>query len=145
MISTMRTVWAVLVIAICAALVAGCGNTFRPTINFKPQPAGDPSSLGHAVILSTNPSGDGSDTHIDVSGDTNAGIVTVGPNPVFLGKSGSRALVINGDNSISLYLALLPLTTVVSRISLPPTVSGAIGGATSSNGNTRLCPWARDR
>ena len=43
-------------------------------------------------------SGHGSDTHIDVSGDSSVGIVPVGVNPVFLGKTSNRAFVINrGD------------------------------------------------
>lgn len=135
MISTMRTVWAVLAIAICTALVAGCGNTFRPTISFQTQPSGDPASLGNGVVLSTNPSGFGSDTHINVSGDTNVGVVNVGPNPVFLGKASGRAFVINGDNTITLYIALLPQSSTVTTVTMPPSVSGGIGGATSSNGN----------
>jgi len=139
MISTIRTVRAVLAIAICAALLTGCGDTFRPTINFQPQPGGDPSSLGHAVVLSTNPAGDGSDTHINVSGDTNVGVVNTGPNPVFLGKSGiGRVFVINGDKTLTLYLALLPNGSPVTTVTLPASTSGPIGGATSSNGNTYI-------
>ena len=134
MILTIRTLWAVLAIAICAALVAGCGNTFRPTISFQTQPGGDPASLGNAVVLSTNPAGDGSNTHINVSGDTNVGVVNVGMNPVFLGKAGSRAIVLNGDNTVSLYFALLP-TSNISTVTLPSTISGAAGAAASGNGN----------
>src|SRR5215472_143131 len=119
MISSMRTVWAVLAIAICAALVVGCGNTFRPTISFQTQPGGDPAPLGNAVVLSTNPAGGGSDTHINVSGDTNVGVVNVGANPVFIGKALGRAFVINGDNTVTVYIALLPTSIVASQITLP--------------------------
>lgn len=117
------------------AMLAGCGDTFRPTINFQPQPAGNPAPLGNAVVLSTNPSGNGSDTHIDVSGDSNAGIVTVGPNPVFLGKNLGRAFIINSDNSITLYTALLPTSTTIFTVNQPGSVSGSIGGGSSSNSN----------
>ena len=134
MILTIRTLWAVLAIAICAALVAGCGNTFRPTISFQTQPGGDPAPLGNAVVLSTNPAGDGSNTHINVSGDTNVAVINVGVNPVFLGKAGSRAIVLNGDNTVSLYFALLP-TSNTSTVTLPSTISGAVGVAASGNGN----------
>lgn len=122
-------------IAVCAALVVGCGDQFRPTINFQPLPGGQPGTLGQAVILSTNPAGFGSNTHIDVSGDTAVGIVNVGSNPVFLGKGGSRAFVLNGDNSVTLYTALLPETSTITQVELPASTSGAIGGAASSNGN----------
>lgn len=135
MILTRRAVLAALAIVSLAMLVSGCGDTFRPTINFQPQPSGNPAPLGNAVVLSTNPAGDGSDTHIDVSGDTNAGIVTVGPNPVFLGKSLGRVFIINSDNSVTLYTALLPTNSTISTVNQPAAVSGAIGGGSSSNSN----------
>lgn len=135
MILTRRAVLAVLAIVSLAMLVSGCGDTFRPTINFQPQPSGNPAALGNAVVLSTNPAGNGSDTHIDVSGDTNAGIVTVGPNPVFLGKNLGRAFIINSDNSITLYTALLPTISTISTVTQPASVSGSIGGGSSSNSN----------
>lgn len=135
MISNIRTVWAVLLIAILGILVVGCGDVFRPTINFQPQPQGQPANLGQAVVLSTNPGGSGSDTHIDVSGDTNVGVVNVGPNPLFLGKGGSRAFILNSDNTVTLYTALLPQSAAVTLVTLPATTSGAVAGAASSNGN----------
>lgn len=144
MISRSRAAWAVLVLAVGAALVIGCGDVFRPTINFVPGQGGTPATVANAVVLSTNPSGSGSNTHIDVAGDSAVGIINVGTNPVFLGKGGfgdSSAFVINGDNTVSIYLALfaqpgIPLTVLPtpSQFALPPTATGAIGGATSSNG-----------
>lgn len=135
MILIRRAAVAVLAIVGLAILVSGCGDTFRPTINFQPQPSGNPAALGDAVVLSSNPSGSGSTTHIDVSGDTNSGIVTVGPNPVFLGKNLGRAFVINSDNSITLYTALLPTSSTITTVNQPGSVSGSIGGGTSSNSN----------
>jgi len=145
MISSYRTVTEVLMISFCAALVLGCGDTFRPTINVQPGTTGDPSNLQQAVVLATNPAGDGSDTHIDVSGDTNVGVVTVGVNPVFVGKAGARAFVINSfngnANTVSIYLALLPQSSVVSTVTLPTTsptpsdikpVAGSSGGSNSN-------------
>lgn len=134
MISKKRAVWAALVIA-AVALILGCGDTFRPTINFQPQPGGDPAPLGQAVVLATNPTGDGSDTHINVSGDSNVGIVATGPNPVFIGKGGGRAFILNGDNTVTLYIALTPQSSTISQATLPLSTSGAIGGASSANGN----------
>lgn len=138
MILTRRAALAVLVIVMFVVWVAGCGDVFRPTINFQPQPSGNPSALGNAVVLSTNPAGDGSDTHIDVSGDSNAGVVTVGPNPVFLVKGAGRAFVINGNNTLSIYTALLPGTSTVTTVTLPAGTAGPIGGASSSNSNTYI-------
>jgi YVTN family beta-propeller protein len=135
MILNNRTVWAVPAVLLVIMLVAGCGNTFRPTVNFLPQPGGDTSTPGQAVILSTNPSGDGSNTHINVSGDTNVGVVTVGPNPIFLGKANGRALAINSDNTLTLYAGQAPLASTVVTVTLPASASGAISGAASSNNN----------
>src|SRR5436305_5093305 len=125
MISSYRTVSAVLMIAFCAVLVLGCGDTFRPTISVQPGTTGDPSNLQQALVLATNPAGNGSDTHIDVSGDTNVGVVTVGVNPIFVGKAGARAFVINSfngnANTVSIYLALLPQSSLISTVTLPTT------------------------
>jgi len=117
------------------ALLAGCNDTLRQFIVPVPKPGGDPTGTAHAVILSTNPVGQGSDMHIDVSGDTISGIVNVGNDPVFLGKTSGRAWVIDGNNTITTYVALLPLTSAINTVVLPPTDSGAVAGGTSSGGN----------
>src|SRR5215510_9216903 len=78
-------------------LLMGCNDTLRQFITPIPPPTGNPSGLSHAIVLSTNPAtlGDGSNMHIDVSGDTNVGIVTLGINPIFLGKLSNRIFAIN--------------------------------------------------
>ena len=119
-----RTTLAVLLLIICAALINGCGNTFRPTI----VPV-------QAVVLSTNPAGNGSNLHIDTSGDTNVGVVQVGPNPVFLAKAGSRALVVNGDKTSTLYIGLLPTSTAISTVVLPGSTSTPVAAGAGANGN----------
>lgn len=135
MILNKRTVWAVLGASVAVILIASCGETFRPTVNFLPQPSGDSAAGGQAVILSTNPSGNGSDTHINVGGDSNVGEVTVGPNPLFLFKASGRAMVINSDNTLTAYAGQAPLGSTISTIVLPGSVSGAIAGAASRNSN----------
>jgi YVTN family beta-propeller protein len=140
MISSQRTLWAVLFFSICLVLITGCGDTFRPTIITQPQPQGDPQGLGQAIVLSTNPSGNGSDTHVDVSGDSNVGVVTIGSNPVFLGKGTGRAFVINqstvagAPSSITLYIALLPQQSTINTITLPPEAVRPVAGAAGNNG-----------
>lgn len=127
----------VLVAALAAAiaLLAGCNDTLRQFIVPVPKPGGDTQSGAHAIILSTNPVGQGSDMHIDVSGDTVVGIVNVGNNPVFLGKVPSRAFVIDGDNTVTSYIALLPLTSTINTVTMPPGSTGVVAGGTSSGGN----------
>ncbi|HVG91189.1 MAG TPA: hypothetical protein VNB54_06830 [Alphaproteobacteria bacterium] len=92
--ASFKAMWLLAGLAVLMLLAAGCNDTLRQFIVPVPPPTGDPGALAHAITLSTNPapSSDGTDMHIDVSGDTNVGIVTVGPNPVFLGTTRTRRL-----------------------------------------------------
>jgi DNA-binding beta-propeller fold protein YncE len=138
-----KTMWLLASLSILMLVAVGCNDTLRQFIVPVPSPSGDPGTLAHAITLSTNPlpNGPGSDTHIDVSGDSNVGIVPVGINPVFLGIASNRAFVINrGDPSasippsVSTYVALLPNSTL-STVTLPATSLDPVAGATSSSGN----------
>jgi DNA-binding beta-propeller fold protein YncE len=145
--ASFKAMWLLASLGILMLVAVGCNDTLRQFITPVPSPSGDPGSLAHAITLSTNPvvspapPADGSDMHIDVSGDSSVGIVPLGVNPVFLGKTSNRVFIINsGDSSasippsVSTYLALLPSTTV-STVTLPPTSQGPVAGATNSAGN----------
>ncbi len=136
-----KALWLVLVTAILVLAVSGCNDTLRQFITPVPAPGGDPGALSHAVVLSTNPAVPanggvalGSDLHIDVSGDTVAGIVNVGPQPLFMGKTTNRVIVLNSDNTASSYLGLLPQSSPVSTVTLPAGIDPR-GGGFSSAGN----------
>ena len=123
--SRWKAVWPLAGLGIFMLVAAGCNDTLRQFIVPVPGPSGDPGTLAHAITLSTNPAplSDGSDMHIDVSGDTSAGIVPLGPNPVFLGKAGNRVFAINGGDAttpptVSVYIALLPQSATVSTVTL---------------------------
>ena len=145
--SRFKTLWLLSGLGILMALAAGCNDTLRQFIVPIPPPTGDPGTLAHAITLSTNPivpSGSGSDMHIDISGDTSAGVVPVGPNPVFLGKLSNRVFTINSGDAttpptVSVYIALLPQAATVSTVTLPTTGPDAVltpvAGATSSAGD----------
>jgi DNA-binding beta-propeller fold protein YncE len=147
--ASFKAMWLPASLGILMVVAVGCNDTLRQFIVPVPSPSGDPGTLSHAITLSTNPvvppapAADGSDMHIDVSGDTSVGIVPLGINPVFLGKSSNRVFIINrGDPtgtpaippSVSTYIALLP-TSTVSTVTLPPTSLDPVAGATSSSGN----------
>jgi YVTN family beta-propeller protein len=153
--ASLKTMWLVAGLGILLLLAVGCNNTLRQFIVPVPSPSGDPGTLSHAITLSTNPvppsGAPGSDTHIDVSGDTNVGIVPLGINPVFLGKTSNRVFIINSGvpsgsptvpppvpPSVSTYVALLPSSSV-STITLPTTGPNAalrpVAGSTSSAGD----------
>lgn len=146
MISGFRAATAVLLISVCLLLVVGCGETFRPTITPIPQPAGDAAPQGQAIVVSTNPAGDGSNTHINVSGDSNVGVVPVGSNPVFMGKNTGRVFVINRSadttvtpDTVTSYIALLPQVSTVTTITLPTPSSSTpaqtpVAGGSSNTG-----------
>ena len=141
MTPTRKSLWLALLTAIIMMLASGCNDTLRQFITPVPGPSGDPGALSHAIVLSTNPAvptdgtvAVGSDLHIDVSGDTVAGVVPVGPNPVFLGKTTNRVFVLNGDGTVSSYIALLPQSSAPTTITLP-TGTVAQGGGFSNSGN----------
>jgi len=142
MISRYKAVWLVLLTAMTVALVAGCNDSLRQFILPVPQPGGDPCAvcLAHAMVLSTNPAagGQGSAMHIDVLGDTNVGIVSIGTGPVFVGKNNNRVFVTNSDNTVDSYIGLVPTATNPSIVTLPATSTTPIAGAASSTGNYYL-------
>jgi DNA-binding beta-propeller fold protein YncE len=150
--ASLKTMWLLAGLGILLLLAVGCNDTLRQFIVPVPGPGGDPGALSNAITLSTNPvppaGAAGSDTHIDVSGDTNAGIVPLGINPVFLGKTTSRVFIINSGNppsvpaSVSTYVALLPASATVFTVTLPSSGTNAavkpVAGGTSSSGNIYL-------
>ena len=144
--ASFKAMWLLASLGILMLVAVGCNDTLRQFITPVPSPSGDPGALAHAITLSTNPlpsGGVGSDMHIDVSGDSSVGIVPLGLNPVFLGKSSNRVFIINkGDPtvtppippSVSTYVALLP-NSILSTVTLPATSNGPVAGATNSAGN----------
>ncbi|HKF21546.1 MAG TPA: YncE family protein [Candidatus Angelobacter sp.] len=137
MISSARKLWLAAVMTLFMLAATSCNDQLRQFIIPIPKPGGDPGNLANSIVLSTNPaaSSNGSTMHINVSGDTIAGVVATGPNPVFFDIAASRVFVINGNNTITTYIALLPTTPPFSTVVLPGSTSGAIGGGTSSTGN----------
>jgi YVTN family beta-propeller protein len=115
----------------------GCNDQLRQFIIPVPKPGPDPGTLANSIVLSTNPaaSSNGSTMHINVSGDTIVGVVTTGPNPVFFDIASGRVFVINGDNTITTYIALLPTTPPFTTVVMPGTISGAIGAGAGATGN----------
>lgn len=140
--SRFRALWLFVCTAALLLLAMGCNDTLRQFITPIPAPTGDPGALSHAIILSTNPvaSAPGSDMHIDVSGDSAVGVVPLGINPVFIGKSTNRVFTINqGDTTtpptVSIYIALLPQSATVITATLPSSAVKPVAGSTSSAGN----------
>src|SRR5437762_179046 len=102
----------------------GCGDQFRPVATPITPPPPDPQPTHFIFVINGNGANDpGTGTRIDVSGDTNVGVATVGLGPVHaaLLPNGSRIYVANSlEDTISSY-ALTGLTRL-QRIS--PLVPG---------------------
>lgn len=92
----------------------GCGDQYRPVANPVLSPGGQPQSNHFAWVVNNNPQGDGSTTEIDVSGDTNLAVNSMG--------KGTSAEAFP-TNSLSLYVANAGDDTVMQYL---PTLSGAI-------------------
>jgi DNA-binding beta-propeller fold protein YncE len=143
---TLRKLWPVVLAAISVSLLAGCNDTLRQFIIPVPKPTGDTGALANAVVLSTNPSGgNGSTLHIDVSGDSLAGVVDTGMDPVFLGKGPGRVYVINrnaaandassGSDTLTSYSSTSPLATNANTITMPSSALNPIAGGVGFSGD----------
>jgi DNA-binding beta-propeller fold protein YncE len=92
----------------------GCGDQYRPVANPIINPGGQPQHSHFAWVVNSNPQGDGSTTEIDVSGDTNLAVNSMG--------QGTSAEAFP-TNSLSLYVANAADDTVMQYL---PTLAGAI-------------------
>jgi len=106
-------------------LIAGCSQTFRQIAIPLPTQTGDPAPLNRALFSATAgatpTSPAGTVTMVDVPGDTNVGVETVGIDPVMIGLTfgGGRAVTPNSvDNSASSFQTGVTFGTV-STTSLP--------------------------
>ncbi|HEY7096385.1 MAG TPA: YncE family protein [Terriglobales bacterium] len=142
------TVWRasrIATIAILFLVCLSCGDTFRPVaIPLPPKPP-DPGGFHYVLAISTNgPGNPGGSTRVDVSGDTNVGVATIGVGPAHaaLLPNSSRVYIANAvENSVSSYVPTsqtLLTTTSLPAGSLPSfvgtTESSTVYVANSGNG-----------
>src|ERR1039457_3586797 len=87
-----------------AALIAGCGDNYRPTVTpvFTTGPAAQPTSYV-VVVSSTGVGTDGVVTLIDYSGDSILTEATIGPGPTAftLDELGATGYTVNSDGTLS--------------------------------------------
>src|SRR5271169_1947910 len=85
----------------------GCGDQYRPVVNPIVSPGGQPQNTYSAYVVNFNPIGFGSTTKIDVSGDTNLQVLSMGFGSVamaFQGSAQGAIFVANRDSdSVSEY------------------------------------------
>jgi len=108
-------------LAFILLLELGCGEQYRPVANPIVGPGGQPQSTHYAYVVNYNPSGNGSTTQINVSGDTVTSVQTTGLGSnyeSFFSTSTNGLFVSNGGNdSVSEFA--VSQTGVVNTINLP--------------------------
>ncbi len=97
--------------------IFGCGDYYRPVANPIVSPGGQPQTAHYAWVVNFNPNGDGSTTEIDVSGDTNLAVNSMGAGSIaeaFPFSSLALYVANNGDDTVSEYLPTLAgsITTI---------------------------------
>ncbi len=95
---------AVVLILLALVLWTGCGDVFRPVANPIPGPTTDPRNFHIAIVVSQNAVGNpGSGMQIDVSGDSNVGVVNAGQQPLYaaLLPQSNRVFVSNSDGTVT--------------------------------------------
>lgn len=95
-------------------VLPSCGDQYRPVANPVISPGGQPQVAHYAWVVNYNPNGAGSTTEIDVSGDTNLSVNSMG--------NGSIAEAFP-FSSLALYVANSTADTVSEYL---PTLAGAI-------------------
>ncbi len=137
-----------LVLAVVSVLyLASCGETFRPIATPIATGGGDPQARRHAIVVSSMGSAanspDGASTHVNISGDTNAGQVPLGQDPIHASyiPGGGVTFVANralgsGKPSVTVYTtfdqpinASLPLVTTLPDGAAPSYVLATSGVA----------------
>ena len=85
-------------VLIVALIMSGCGDTYRPVVVPNPPPIPDPRAAHNLFVISNNGSANkGTGMQVNVSGDSNMGVIPLGIAPVHasLTANGSRVLSAN--------------------------------------------------
>jgi DNA-binding beta-propeller fold protein YncE len=125
-----------------AALVAGCGNGYRPVVTpISPTgPAAQPASYA-VVVSSPSSTSPGVANIIDYSGDTIVAQATIGTGPLglTLDETGSNVYTYNSDGTVTNFAASDELQTKNVTYSTLPTDSNPVSFFSPSSGL-----WAAD-
>jgi len=129
-------------VLVAAALVAGCGDQYRPVVTpINPSgPGPQPSSLA-AVVSSPGPNTKGIATIIDYSGDTIMATAPIGPNPsaFTLDQTGTTGYTVNSDGTVTNFQISTTLQEKDLQFTTLPATSRVVGLFSPSLGL-----WAAD-
>ena len=98
-------------------LELGCGDQYRPVANPIISGGGQPAATHYAYVVNYNANGPGSTTQIDVSGDTNVAVNSMGVGSIaeaFPPNSDALFIANSGNDTVSEYLPILAgaITTI---------------------------------
>jgi YVTN family beta-propeller protein len=141
----LRVVGFIALAAFLLLIELGCGDQYRPVANPIVSPGGQPQTTHFAWVVNYNASGNGSTTEIDVSGDTNLAVNTMGIGAIaeaFPASSLSLYVANNGNDTVSQYLPtlagaittinLLPGSHPITLTSVQNTVMYVLNSGTNS-------------
>ena len=145
----LRRITVIAIFLLFVLMELGCGEQYRPIANPIVSPGGQPQNTHFAYVLNYNPSGNGSSTKIDVSGDTNLQVVTTGLGSVaqsFQGGVEGAIFVANRDSDTVSEFSLLSTPSVINiglypgsrPVNLAATTTTQVYVANS--GATSVCP-----
>ena len=114
----------------------GCGDQYRPIANPIVSPGGQPQNAHYAFVLSYNPIGFGSDTKIDVSGDTNLQVLSMGYGSVaeaFQATVQGAVFVANRDGDFISEYSLIGTVAVINVALYPGSRPVALASTSSTS------------
>jgi DNA-binding beta-propeller fold protein YncE len=108
-------------LAFILLLELGCGDQYRPVANPIIGPGGQPQITHYAYIVNYNPSGNGSTTQINVSGDSVTSLQTtgLGSNYESFFPTSTGGLFVSNANNDTVSAFAVSQTGVVDTINLP--------------------------
>jgi len=127
----------------------GCGGQYRPVANPILSHGGQPQTQHAASVVSYNPLGSGSTTAIDVSGDTNVQVLSMGAGSVyeaFQGAVTGAIFVANRDADSVSEFSLIGTPTVINISLFPGSRPVSLASTVSTymyvvnSGTNSVCP-----
>ncbi len=144
----LRSIGVLVLSAFILLVELSCGDQYRPVANPIISPGGQPAVAHYAWVVNFNPSGAGSTTQIDVSGDTNLSVTSMGNGSIaeaFPFSSLALYIANNTGDSVSEYLPTLAgsVTTINLLPGSHPIALGSTQNAAMyvlNSGTNSACP-----
>ena len=128
----------------------GCGDQYRPIANPIVSPGGQPQTTHSAFVVNYNPTGFGSTTKIDVSGDSNQQVLSMGYGSVamaFQGAVQGAIFVANRNSDTVSEYSLIGTVNVINIGLAPGSLPVGLASTASANvyvansGTNSFCPF----